>query len=251
MISVCIVSFNEASNLSNCLKSVADFADEIVVLDLGSTDNTKEVCQKYGVKIFKHKFVPFVELARNYSISKANGDWILILDPDETLSLDLKEKLKEIVKDSSLDAVNIPRKNIFFNKWIAHTNWWPDRHIRFFKKGKVLWSDKIHVYPKVSGNILNLEAKESLAITHFGYESITQFIDRQNRYSTQEAENLHKMGVRFSLKLLFWKPAREFLVRFIRHTGFLDGFLGFSLTFLMMTYQLEIMIKLWELEQER
>lgn len=251
MISVCIVSFNEASKLNNCLKSIVDFADEIVVLDLGTIDDTKKVCQKYDAKIFKHKFVPFVELVRNYSVSRANGDWILILDPDETISLDLKEKLKEIVKDNNLDAVNIPRKNIFFNKWIAHSNWWPDRQIRFFKKRKVLWSNKIHAYPIVSGKILNLEAKESLAITHFGYESITQFIDRQNRYSTIEAENLHKMGVRFSLKLLFWKPIRELIVRFIRHAGFLDGTLGFSLTFLMMIYQLEVMIKLWELERKK
>lgn len=246
MISVSLVSFNEADKLNNCLKSVADFADEIIVLDLNSSDDTQKVCQKYKAKIFKYKFVPFVELVRNHSISKANGDWILILDPDEQLSDSLKNKLKEIIKDDKYDAVNIPRKNIFFGHWISHTNWWPDRHIRFFKKGKVEWSDRIHAYPKVRGKILNLEAKENLAIMHFGYESITQFIDRQNRYSTIEAENLYQEGARFSWKLFFWKLAREFLVRFVNHLGFLDGFHGFALTFLMMVYQLQVMIKLWE-----
>lgn len=250
MISVSIVSFNEADKLNNCLKSVADFADEIVVLDLNSSDGTQKICQKYKAKIFKHRLVPFVELIRNDAISKTNEDWILVLDPDEQLGDSLKKRLKEIIKDDKYDAVNIPRKNIFFGHWISHTNWWPDRQIRFFKKGKVEWSDKIHVYPKVSGKILNLETKEDLAITHFGYESVTLFLDRQNRYSTVEAENLYQEGARFSWKLFFWKPAREFLVRFVSHLGFLDGFHGFALTFLMMIYQLQVMIKLWERQKK-
>lgn len=250
MISVVITTFNEAKNLDKCLESIKDFADEIVVLDLGSTDNTKKICLKYKVKIFKHKFVSFVEKIRNYSISKANGDWILILDPDEILSDGLREKLKGIEKDGNFDAVNIPRKNIFFGGWIAHTNWWPDRHIRFFKKEKVIWSEKIHSYPKVEGKILQLPADKDLAIVHFGYDTLSEFLDRQNRYSTIEAKQKYQNSERFSWKIFILAPFREFLVRFIKHRAFLDGFYGFALTFFMMVYQMMVSVKLWEENQK-
>lgn len=250
MISTVVICFNEAEKLRRCLKSVEDFSDELVVVDLGSLDNSIEVARKFGAKIFHHQFVSFVELARDFAISKASEDWILVLDPDEEIGKDLREKLKEVVKKQAFTAVNIPRKNIFFGQWIAHTNWWPDRHIRFFKKGKVSWSDKIHSYPRVEGEALNLEAREDLAILHLGYQSINEFILRQNRYSGIEAKNLYGQGIRFSWPSLFWKPAREFLVRFLRHRGFLDGFYGLALTILMMVYQMTVLVKLWELEQE-
>lgn len=249
MISTVIVTFNEAEKLSDCLNSVKDFSDEIVIIDLGSTDHTPDLARKYQAKIFHHQWVEYVELVRNFAIAKAGGDWILVLDPDEKITEALKNKLKEIISENKYTAVNIPRKNIFFGRWIAHTNWWPDRHIRFFKKGKVSWSNQLHSYPRAEGNILQLEIKEELAIIHFGYDSIAEFISRQNRYSEVEARNLYKAGVRFSWWLIFWRPAREFLVRFIKHRGFLDGFYGFALTYLMMVYQLQLMVKLWELQR--
>lgn len=247
MISAVLVNLNEEEKLDRCLASLAGFAREIVVLDLGSTDESVEICKKYNAKVFKHDFVSFVEKVRNYIISKANGDWILVLDPDEAVSDSLKYKLEQISKENKVVAVNIPRKNIFFGRWIAHTNWWPDKHIRFFKKGQVEWISKIHKYPEVAGQILDLDAKEDLAILHFGYDSVTQFLERQNRYSTIEAENRFEAGERFSRANFFGKPIREFLVRFVRHAGFLDGFYGFALTVLMMIYQIQVVVKLWEL----
>lgn len=257
MISACIVNLNEAEKLEKCLKSLANFADEIIVIDLGSTDQTLKVCEKFAaivdkckLTVYKHEKVPYVELVRNFAISKANGDWVLILDPDEVLTSDLKEELKKIEKENKYDAVNIPRKNIFFGKWIRHTNWWPDKHIRFFKKGKVEWFEKIHTYPKAKGKVLELPARQDFAIVHCGYESISQFIDRQNRYSNIESQELHKIDERFSWSKFFWWPTREFLVRFIKHQGYLDGFYGFSLTFLMMVYKMMVLIKLWEKEKK-
>ncbi len=98
--------------------------------------------------------------------------------------------------------------------------------------------------------MLNLPAQEDFAISHLGYQTIDQFISRQSRYARIKAQNLYDSGMRFSWTSLSWMPLREFLVRYIRHMGFLDGFYGFVLTFLMMVYQIEIQIKLWELEQK-
>lgn len=251
MISAVYVNLNEGDELEKSFASIKDFVNEIIVVDLESTDSTKQVCKKFGAKIFSHSKVSYVELLRNYSVSIAKGDWILVLDPDERVTENLKNKLKEITQTGKVSAVNIPRKNIFFGKWIAHSNWWPDRHVRFFKKGKAKWSNKIHSYPRVDGQLLHLDAKENLAIEHYGYKTISEFIDRQNRYSNIEADYLYDTGVRFSWISFFWKPTREFLVRFIRHAGFLDGVYGFTLTFLMMIYQFQVMIKLWELEQKQ
>lgn len=250
MISTVVICFNEAEKLTKCLESAEDFSDELIVVDLGSSDNSIEVAGKFKAKVFRHQFVSFVELARDYAISKASGEWILVLDPDEQITLALKEKLKEVMEKDQFAAINIPRKNIFFGKWISHTNWWPDRHIRFFKKGKVRWSKEIHSYPEVSGETLNLEAREDLAILHFGYQSINEFISRQIRYSGIEAKSLYEDGVRFSWSSFFWKPTREFLVRFLRHRGFLDGFYGLALTILMMIYQMTVLVKIWGLEKE-
>lgn len=249
MISAVITTYNEAEKLKGCLQSLEGFASELVIVDLGSSDNTREIAKKFKAKLFKHDLVAYVELVRNYAISKTSGQWVLILDPDESITPMLADKLKEVAANNEYSAVNIPRKNIFFGRWIAHTNWWPDKHIRFFKKGTVKWSEKIHSYPKVAGNIFELPADESLAIRHFGYQSISEFIDRQHRYSTIKAEFLYRSGVRFSWGLFIWMPLREFLVRFVKHAGFLDGFYGFALTYLMMVYQMIVMVKLWELEK--
>ncbi len=250
MISVTIVCFNEAEKLEKCLKSLIGFADEIIILDLGSSDESREIAQKYGAKVLRHEFVLYVESVRNFAISKTTGDWILVLDPDEVLTSALKEELKQITKENKYDAVNIPRKNIFFGKWISHTNWWPDKHIRFFRKNKVSWDNKIHSYPVTQGKILEVSAKEELAIIHYGYDNISHFIDRQNRYSEIESKERYEEGERFSWGKFFWWPTREFLVRFIKHQGYLDGFYGFTLTFLMMVYKITVLVKLWEQDKE-
>lgn len=251
MISTVIVTYNEGDKLKDCLKSLMGKVDEIVIFDLGSKDSTLQVAREFKAKIYTHQRVEYVEKVRNLSISKATGDWVLVLDADERIGEKLWEKLKEVVNEEKYIAVNIPRKNIFFGKWIAHTNWWPDKHVRFFKKGKVRWIDKIHLYPLVEGRALDLPAKEYLAIEHFGYSTFEEFINRQNRYSQIEALNLYQLGERFSWLNFFQRPFREFLVRFIRHRGFLDGFYGFALTYLMMVYQLQVVIALWELERKR
>jgi (heptosyl)LPS beta-1,4-glucosyltransferase len=245
-ISAVINTYNEAERLKDCLESIKDWVNEIVVVDMGSKDKTFEVAKKSGAKILRHKLVPYVELIRNWSIEKAVGDWILVLDPDERIPKTLSQKLKSIVQEGKFEAVSIPRKNIIFGKWIRHTNWWPDYQVRFFKRGKVFWNRRIHQYPKVEGKILKLPAREELAIEHLNYDSISQFLERQNRYSGISAQNRFEDGERFSWKNFFWKPTRVFLQRYIRHAGFLDGFYGLVLSFLSFYSQVGEEIKLWE-----
>ena len=249
MISAVLVTFNEAKNIVDCLESIKEFVTEIIVFDLDSSDNIEDVAKKYGAKFYKQKKADYVELVRNEAISKTRGEWVLVLDPDERLPKTLIDELKKVVKENKYSAVNIPRKNIFFGSWISHTNFWPDRHIRFFKKTVVNWPKIIHVYPKINGEILSLPAKEDLAITHFGYKSYWEFIKRQQRYSSVDAKNRYERGIRFSLLNLFWRPSREFLARFVKHQGYLDGKNGIFIVAVLMYYQFLMEFKLIKLQK--
>ena len=117
-ISVVINTHNEAEKLKDCLESIRQLADEIIVVDMESNDESVAVAEKFGAKVFEEKLVPYVELIRDKSVNKANSDWIIVLDPDERIPSNLAKELKKIVKEDKFDAVNIPRKNIIFGRWI-------------------------------------------------------------------------------------------------------------------------------------
>lgn len=244
MISVVVNSLNEGEKLKKCLASVKGWADEIVVIDMESTDDTCEVAESAKAKVFTHNQVDYVEPVRKFAASKAAGDWVLILDPDETVPETLKAELGKITREGSANAVKIPRLNYIFGKKIKHTNFWPDKHVRFFKKGKLEFSDVIHSHPMVSGKVLELPGQEDFAIHHYPYDSVREYWERMERYSDIEAKNLSERGESFSLIKLIYKPAYDFARRFFRHLGFLDGWRGFLLSFLQAYYYVLVEIKL-------
>lgn len=244
-ISVVINTLNEARNLEVALKSLG-WVDEIVVVDMYSEDDSVEIAKKFGAKIFLHKRMSFVEPARNFAISKATGDWVLVLDPDEEVTKELAVKLRGISEDNLVDFVKIPRKNFIFNKWMKASMWWPDYNIRFFKKGKVKWWDRIHIPPETTGMGLDLSPEEDLAIVHHHYTNVGQFIERMNRYTSVQAEELVKGGYEFDWKDLISKPLGEFLGRYFANKGFRDGIHGLSLALLQASSFLIMYLKIWE-----
>lgn len=246
-ISVVINTINEEAQLPGCLASVAGFADEVVVVDMHSDDATVEIAKKAGASVYEHKRTGYVEPARNFALSKATGEWILLLDADERLPSTLKSKLKKITANPSADYFTIPRKNIVFGKWLTHSRWWPDYNVRFFKAGKVAWSDEIHSVPKTLGKGADLPATEKNAIEHYNYTSIGQFIDRLNRYSGVQAKELVSEGYKFSWTDLVSKPAGEFFSRYFYGKGYLDGLHGLAVALLQAMSELVVYLKVWEL----
>lgn len=248
-ISVVINTLNESRALPKVLASVKPLADEIVVCDMQSDDNTVDIAKSLGAVVFSHKRLDYVEPARNYAIGKAKGDWILVLDVDEEITPKLIKKLKEIVKKSDADYYRIPRKNIIFDKWMKHTGWWPDYNIRFFKKGRVSWNEVIHAVPMTTGRGVDLPAEEDLAIIHDNYASIGEYLERMNRYTNVQSRNLLDKGYRFIWKDLINKPFSEFLSRFFFGEGYKDGVHGLALSLLQAFSQVVLYIKVWEQEK--
>lgn len=245
-ISVVINTFNEEKNIGRCLESVK-WADEIIIVDMYSTDKTKEIAKKYTKHIFLHKKINYVEPARNFAIGKATGDWILIVDADEEIPQSLAKSLRKITKeDSETAVVFIPRKNIIFDKWIQHSGWWPDHIVRFFKKGAVIWKDAIHSVPETQGAVVTLKGEEN-AIIHHNYQTVGQFLYKSIQvYARQEAEELLKKGYIFNYIDAIRLPLREFLSRYFAREGYKDGFHGLMLALLMAFYHFTIFTYIWE-----
>lgn len=248
-ISVIINTFNEESTIEKAIKSVS-WADEILVCDMHSDDNSAVLAKKLGAKIILHKRLPFVEPARNFAISKSEYEWVLILDPDEEAPEGLEGKLRDIISSESVTTfVEIPRKNIIFGHWMKASMWWPDYNIRFFKKGAVNWTNKIHRPPKTEGQGVKLNPDERWAIIHNHYASISQFLTRMDRYTDIQAKELKAEGYEFDYKDLIRKPLGEFLGRFFANKGFQDGLHGFSLSLLQALSFLVVYLKTWEMKE--
>lgn len=247
-ISVVINTYNEEKNIRRAIESVK-WADEVVVCDMYSDDDTAVIAKKCGAVLMFTKKVSHVEPVRNLPISKAIGDWILVLDADEEISDTLAKKLKDIANnDGVVSYVEIARKNMIFGKWVKGSNWWPDAHIRFFRKGAVIWNDEIHSKPKTTGQGLTLPAVEELAIIHHHYVSVVQYMDRLNRYSSVQAKELVGGGYKFDWKDLIKAPVSEFLGRYFANKGYNDGVHGLGLALLQAFSFVVVYIKIWELE---
>lgn len=245
-LSVVINTLNEEKNLAQAISSIKKIAHEIIVVDMESDDDTKTLAGRLGARVFDHKRTNYVEPARNFAISKATGDWILILDADEELSKPIRLKIKSILEKPTADYYRIPRKNFIFGKWIRHSRWWPDYNIRLFKKGSVSWGEVIHSVPLTVGKGSDLEAKALYAIKHNHYETIEQFITRLNRYTTEHSKLLLENGYEFHWNDLILKPSNEFLSRYFFGEGYKDGLHGLAISGLQAFSEFTLYLKVWQ-----
>lgn len=240
------VVLEEIGFLPRCLASIESLASEIVIIDMTPpSSGVTKIAEKYKAVVFRHPLNPIVESVRNFGISKANCEWVLVLDPDEELSDSLREKLTKIAKHPGADYFGIPRKNIVFGKWLRYSRWWPDYNIRFFRKGHVAWDEAIHSIPRTSGKGADLLPEEKYAIIHHHYDSVDQFLTRMSRYTTSQAELKISDGYNFVWKDLIVKPVSEFLSRFFAGQGYRDGVHGLALSMLQAFSELVVYLKIW------
>lgn len=248
MISAVVHTFNEERNIDRCLSSLI-WVDELIVIDMGSTDNTIRIAKKYQAKVYNHPFTGFVEPARNFGLEKTKGDWIIVLDADEEITPYLKTFLLKTIVEKKADYFRLPRKNIIFGRWVRHAGWWPDYQIRFFKRGTVSWKESIHSIPITRGQGSDLDADEKLSIIHHNYENISRYIEKLNRYTSISARQLYKDKHPFSFEDLINKPLKEFINRFFAWEGYKEGLFGLNLSLLQAVSEAIVYIKLWELDR--
>lgn len=245
-LSVVISAYNEEERIKKCLESVS-FADEIIVIDNSSTDNTAKVAASYTKNVFRQENNPkAIDLLKNLGFDKAQMEWVLSLDADEEVDRDLEREILDVIKKDKkeIDGYFIPRKNIIFGKWMRHTGWYPDYQLRLFRRGKGKFlMEHVHEQIKLDGKTGHLKNH----ILHDNYQNISQFLLRTiTIYAPNEAEHIHKKGYEFSYSDAIRMPLNEFLSRFFARQGYKDGFHGLMLSLLMAFYHLVIFSYLWE-----
>jgi len=227
-ISAVIITYNEERNIERCLKSLKGVADDIVVVDSFSTDCTKAICEKNGVRFVQHKFEGFIE-QKNWAITQAKFPHILSLDADEALSEKLKSAILEVKENWLYDAYFFNRLTNYCGKWIRHTGWYPDRKLRLCDSRKGAWGGE-NPHDKY---ILQVGATQKFIegdLLHYSYYTITEHISQVNKFTDISSREIFLKRKKASLLKIIFKPVWKFLRDFIFKLGFLDGYYGFVIS---------------------
>ncbi|MCL5995553.1 MAG: glycosyltransferase family 2 protein [Chloroflexi bacterium] len=242
--SVIVITLNEAANIEACLESVK-WADEIIVIDSGSSDDTCALARKYTDRVVSHPWEGYSE-QKNYGHSLARGDYVLSIDADERVSPPLQSELQVMLTREAgalMSAYRIPICDWMFGKLIRHGSWPHQAPVRLYRKGALCWQGTVHEATVVEGQVGRL----CHPLYHFSHTSIGSFLEKLNRYTDLEAEEMFQKGRRASLPLALAGAARAFGGQYIRLQGFRDGGHGLILALLMAIYYFVLRAKLWSL----
>lgn len=223
-LSVIIITKNEAANIGQCLDSVS-FADEIVVVDSGSTDQTRQIAQERGAKVTLADWPGFGP-QKNRALSLATGEWVLSIDADERVTPELRQEIQQVLADPQAEAYKIARLSNYGGRWIRHSGWWPDHVLRLFKRGTARFSDvAVHESVQTSSRVLTLGAH----FLHYPYADLESHIAKLNHYSSEAAAMMHARGKQTSVAGALGHAVWTFIRIYLIRRGFLDGREGFIL----------------------
>ena len=220
-LSVVIIALNAASQIEACLKSAA-FADEIVVVDSGSRDDTREVALKYGARVLHQDWLGFGR-QKQFAVEQASHDWVLCLDADERISDPLRASIVEALQGPRFQAYRMPRCNLFMGRWLRHGEGYPDSSLRLFDRRVANWSeDAVHEKVLTSSPVGSLPGD----LLHQSQESLAAYLEKQNRYTSLQAEELCRRGKQVSFGRLVASPVLRFVKFYFIRLGILDGVPG-------------------------
>ena len=243
-ISVVIHTLNSGKCLRQCLESVRDF-DEIVICDMYSTDDTLSIAEEYGAKIVMHEPCGGIpEPARAFAVSRATSDWVLVVDSDELIPEALKNYLyKTIVSENCPDALYLPRKNYFMNRFMRAA--FPDYQLRFFRKDAFRgWPVVVHARAEIEGIIAEAPKQQSLAIIHLEDNNVKDRISKINRYTDRELEK--RKNKRITVAGLLFQPFFRFFIAYFIKGGFRDGKEGLIFAMMQACYKFVMNSKIIE-----
>ncbi len=243
-ISVVVSAYNEEAKLSRCLSSVR-WVDEIIVVDSASTDKTASIARKFTPTVWRRPNNPMLNVNKNFGFTKASGDWILCLDADEEVPKELATELRAASgRQSPITGYWIARKNIIFGRWLRHGLWWPDRQLRFFRRGQGLYPcQHIHEYIAVDGPTGQLVEP----YVHYNYESVSQYLWKMDSlYTEDEVKRLIATGYQVTWHDAIRFPFSDFVKNYFSLGGYRDGLHGLVLCMLQAIYAFLVFAKLWE-----
>ena len=247
-LSIVIITFNEAHNIKRCLNSVKEIADEFIILDSFSTDNTVEIASKMGAIIKQQKFLGYIQ-QKNAALELDENNYVLCLDADEALDEDLVQSILSVKENFTAKAYNFNRCTNYCGRFIKNGSWYPDKKIRLFDKRCAQWGG-INPHDKVELKVTN-EVVQHLKgdMLHFSYYTIEEHLARINHYTTISAGALHSKGVRSNWLKILINPLWRFIYGYFIRLGFLDGFYGFVIAINCSHETFQKYIKLYQLQQ--
>ncbi|GIX46466.1 MAG: glycosyl transferase family 2 [Candidatus Tectimicrobiota bacterium] len=244
-LSVAMITYNEEARLREALESV-QWADDIVVVDAGSTDGTVAIATACGARVVVHPWQGFVA-QRNLALAQARHEWVLSLDADERLSPALQAEIRQLCATGmQADAYYVPRLSFFLGRWIRHSGWYPNYKIRLFRKSCSVWQGgEVHESLRVQGRLAYLRHP----LLHYPYRDLAHNVHTINRYSTLGAQQLHARGRRAHWYDLTLRPLFTFLKKYGLCQGFRDGPPGLVIAAMTAYATFVKYAKLWELQQ--
>jgi len=241
-LSVVIITKNEEENIRECLKSV-QWADEIIVVDDGSTDKTREIAREFTDKIIVKK-MENEGRHRNWAYAQAKNEWVLSLDADERITSELKEEICQILKNNKeFSAFTIPRKNFLGDYWLRFGGEYPAGQLKLFKKASFRF-EEVEVHPRafLEGKCGHLQKP----MLHYSSKNFTDFLNKFNSQTTLEAKKWISTNRRMSLGHALRRTIDRFLRKYLFKKGYKDGFIGFMLALFAGLYQIISYAKYWE-----
>ncbi|MFH1778004.1 MAG: glycosyltransferase family 2 protein [Candidatus Omnitrophota bacterium] len=244
-LSAVIITKNEEKNIKDCLCSVR-WADEIIVVDDLSTDQTREIAESFGARVLKRK-MDVEGIHRNFAYAQAKNAWVLSLDADERVTEELKKEIENIIaQETNFAGFTIPRRNHLGSYWIKYGGLYPSAQLRLFKKEKFRY-EEAEVHPRVflEGECGHLKSD----IIHFNFRDFSHYFAKLNSQTTLEAKKMFKSGKKYTRGKYLWRAIDRFFRSYFCKQGFRDGFIGFMVAYFAAVYQIISYAKYWELKK--
>ena len=224
-VSAIIITKNAGTMIRRCIDSVA-WADETIVVDSGSTDDTAEICCEMGVNFSVTSDFPGFGPQKNRALDLATGDWVVSIDADEWITPELRDEMRAAMAKPTAAAYAVPRRSSFCGRYMKHSGWWPDHVIRLFRRDAARFSDdRAHERLLVEGTTRKLKQP----LMHEAISNMDQMLGKMNLYSTASARMLHERGRQASLATAVFHGGWAFFRTYVLRLGFLDGREGFIL----------------------